>query len=321
MFILSTIILYYIILFLLGTVFGSFSTVLIERWKSGKSWIMMGRSECPKCHHILSVRELFPLFSYLFQWGKCRNCRSHIDFFYPIAELTLGILFSIMWYVSITLWNEPISIQTLIFLMLWFITWVYILNDIRYMEIPDQIMIPWIVGYSILIILGYYFPYFRDFLFDYGTYHDYWSFILDHLYATLLIYSFFFLQILIPGGIYLLRNGRSRDCIELLLSYFLFPIDLIFWWMWRKKETNNDESIPAWIGWGDLRVALFIGLTLGSIHTLSALFFAYILGSVIGISLMISSRKQWSQIAFWPFLWAGWVLSIYFYFEIFELFT
>jgi prepilin signal peptidase PulO-like enzyme (type II secretory pathway) len=33
--------------------FGSFSSVIISRLKNGKSGIASGRSECPKCHHVL----------------------------------------------------------------------------------------------------------------------------------------------------------------------------------------------------------------------------------------------------------------------------
>lgn len=312
--------LYFIFLFLFGTVFGSFSTVLIERWKNGKSGIVTGRSECPRCNHILSARELIPLFSYLLQWGKCHNCKSKISAFYPLTEMIFGIIFLIMGYSSIALGFDPISIQTLILLILGFITGVYILYDARYMEIPDQIMIPWIVWYSILIILWYFIPNFRDIIFDANTYSDYSFLISDHIRAIILIYSFFYLQILIPWGFYLLKMKKHREFLELLFSYFSFPFILIFGKFIKQKDNQKDDiDIPTWIGGGDLRIAIFIGLTLGSIHTISTLFFAYILWSIIGIALIIKKGKKNSQIAFGPFLGIGWILSILFYSEILNI--
>ena len=36
-------------------------------------------------------------------------------------------------------------------------------------------------------------------------------------------------------------------------------------------QEREQEEIPSWIGGGDLRIALFMGITLGSIHSLFAL--------------------------------------------------
>ncbi len=311
--------LFYGILFCLGLIFWSFSTVLIERWKSGKWWIMLWRSECPQCHHTLGARELIPLFSYIIQRWKCWNCRSQISTFYPLAELCFSMIFCIMGYISMSFWNMPISWGTWGFLLLWFITGIYTLYDIRYMEIPDQIMVPSIVWYFILIVLWYYS---WDLLFDLTTYADYSSYLWDHLWAAISIYSFFYLQILIPGGIYLLRKRKFRLLFELLYSYFLFPFELILSLFRRDKPLPQEDEleIPAWIGGWDLRIALFIGLTLWSAHTLSTLLFAYVIGSIVGISLLMGRRIRNHQIPFWPFLWIGWILSLIFYNRILNFF-
>ncbi len=316
---LSTVLIFVTIIFILGTLFWSFSTVLIERWKYGKSGIVAGRSECPLCHHTLSAWELIPLFSYIFQWGKCRGCKKHISFWYPLTEVFFWIIFLVMSYISISMHNELISIATLILLILWFITGVYMLYDIRYTEIPDQILVPWIVWYSILIILWYYLSPVRSYLFWINTYQSYSAFMIDHFRWAVLIYWFFYLQILIPGWWHLLRKWNIRAFIELLLSFFVFPFELILSMFFKKKDTpwESGEDIPAWIGWGDLRVALFIGLTLWTIHTLSTLFFAYITGSIVWVALIIQKRKWWnSHIAFGPFLWIGWMISMLLYISI-----
>lgn len=308
--------LYFLILFILGTAFWSFSTVLIERWKHGKWGIVLGRSECPKCNHTLSGRELIPIVSYMIQRGKCRNCKSKISPFYPIVETVFWCIFLVMGWASIRMGHDPISLQTWLLLFLGFITWVYIIYDTRYMEIPDQIMIPGIGIYLILLFGWYFSEDFRSVLFDIGTYENYTHFLRDHIWASILIYSFFYLQILLPGGFYLLRKKRIPDFIELLFSYFTFPFMLFFGKIFSRQHKDEEEEIPTWIGGGDLRIALFIGITLWGIHTISSLLFSYILWSIIGILVLWKRWKKNSMIAFGPFLWIGWILSIVFYEEI-----
>lgn len=83
-------------LFIFGTLFGSFSSVLIARWKEKESGIITGRSACPHCKHTLTAKELIPIFSYLFQGGKCAHCGTKIPFRYPILEICMGFVFVLM---------------------------------------------------------------------------------------------------------------------------------------------------------------------------------------------------------------------------------
>ncbi len=303
-------------LFLLGTLFGSFSTVLIERWHSWKSWIIAGRSECPKCLHILGALELIPLLSYIFQKGRCKNCKKHIPLFYPAAEVLMGIIFLLM---GMVFWNgtsEFFSPVMFLLLILGFITGIYILYDIRFMEIPDQILIPGIFGYLFLMIASLHFPNFETWFYDRNDFTSVFWLIKDHLFAAVVLYSFFYLQILIPGSFFLFKKRKWKDLWVLIISYITFPFELLWSIFTKKKERKDEIEIPAWIGGGDLRVALFMWLTLGFIHGIIAFFLAYILGSIIGIFLLLQKWKKNSQIAFWPFLWVAWLLVMVFHNQI-----
>jgi bacterial peptidase A24 N-terminal domain len=44
---------FYISVFIFGLLFGSFSSVLIGRWKNKENGILMGRSACPHCKNTL----------------------------------------------------------------------------------------------------------------------------------------------------------------------------------------------------------------------------------------------------------------------------
>lgn len=306
--------------FIFGTIFWSFSTVLIERWHSGKWGIMFGRSECPNCGHKLSIIELIPIFSYIFQNGKCHSCKKKISLFYPLSEIIFWILFLIVWLFILRSWMDIISIGAWILFFLTFVTWLYILYDIRYMEIPDQIMIPWIYLYLLLLIVWLFIPSVLPWIFDYSTYTSIHALVQDHLFAVFFVYTFFYIQILIPGSLFLLKRRKTKEFFELFFSYFLFPFLLPLEYRnlkkWVSPHADDEEDIPSWIGGGDLRIALFIGITLWSIHSLFALWIAYIVGSIVGVFLLIKWGRKNSQISFWPFLWIGWIVAILFHNDI-----
>ncbi len=76
----------------------------------------------------------------------------------------------------------------------------------------------------------------------------------------------------------------------------------IIWAMGRGK----------WMGFGDVQLALLMGLFLGWPNILVALFSSFFLGSIIGITLMILGHKKMkSQVPFGPFLVVGTFLALF----------
>lgn len=76
------------------------------------------------------------------------------------------------------------------------------------------------------------------------------------------------------------------------------------------------------MGWGDVELAVLMGLILGFPKILIALFFSFLTGALLGVILIIEGRKKLkSKIAFGPFLIAGLIFSliygekIWFYFN------
>jgi leader peptidase (prepilin peptidase) / N-methyltransferase len=62
-------------------------------------------------------------------------------------------------------------------------------------------------------------------------------------------------------------------------------------------------SKGRWIGGGDIRLGLLMGVFLGWPHLLTALFVAYMLGAVVSIGLLIADKKNWSdKVPFGTFL-------------------
>ena len=84
----------YIIIFIIGSLFGSFFTLAVYRIPK-KQDIIHTHSYCPNCNHKLGLLDLFPIISYIFLGGKCRYCKEKIRPRYFILEILSGTLFVI----------------------------------------------------------------------------------------------------------------------------------------------------------------------------------------------------------------------------------
>lgn len=82
----------YIMIFLIGISIGSFLNVCIYRIPK-KEDIVFERSHCMSCGNVLKWYELIPLFSFIVQGGKCRNCKTKLSVQYPLIELLNGLIY------------------------------------------------------------------------------------------------------------------------------------------------------------------------------------------------------------------------------------
>ena len=65
------------------------------------------------------------------------------------------------------------------------------------------------------------------------------------------------------------------------------------------------------MGFGDVKLAVLMGLLLGTEKVLAAIFSAFFFGAIIGIILMINKKKGLkSEIPFGPFLISGTFLAM-----------
>ena len=139
---------YLIIFFILGTLFGSFFTVVGLRLPLHDDFIKK-RSHCDSCHHPLSLFDMVPILSFLLLGGKCRYCKAKIPTLSTYMELFTGILFALSYYVfgfSYSLFFDLGIIALLIILSV---------SDITYYIIPDEVLI-FFSGYFIIINVLHY---------------------------------------------------------------------------------------------------------------------------------------------------------------------
>ncbi len=145
---------YYLFLFFLGLVLGSFLNVVVMRSLRGESWVE-GRSKCDHCQHQLAWYDNIPLLSYIWLRGKCRYCGAKIPLQHPVTELLVGSLF--VWWGLVgreffRLVEVPgiRIIQPLFWLAIGLILAVVVLVDWFYGVIPD-----WCIWLGGILTIGY----------------------------------------------------------------------------------------------------------------------------------------------------------------------
>lgn len=142
-----------VLVFMLGTVIGSFLNVVVYRLGTGER-IGKARSRCFSCGKTLQWHELIPLMSFLLQKGKCRYCGSKISVQYPIVEFITGAVFVLVYFRVFenfsTGGGSASSGQFLVLRLIYFFVIFSILiaisvYDVRHKIIPNQLVYPFII--------------------------------------------------------------------------------------------------------------------------------------------------------------------------------
>jgi leader peptidase (prepilin peptidase)/N-methyltransferase len=77
---------------------GSFLGVVAERWPKGNS-VVLDRSRCPHCQHVLSPIDLIPLVSWIATGARCRHCGARLGIWYPAVEIAALVV--AVWAVTV----------------------------------------------------------------------------------------------------------------------------------------------------------------------------------------------------------------------------
>ena len=135
----------YLIVLLLGLVFGSFLNVLIHRLPLSISLVNPVGSACPHCNNGIKWYENIPVFSYLALRGRCSNCSESISIIYPIVEIITALV-TLTIYLNFLLNWELIAIIALFYTLI-----VLSFIDLKYRAVPDYLLI---IAVILAIVVG-----------------------------------------------------------------------------------------------------------------------------------------------------------------------
>ena len=131
------------IFFVSGAIFGSFFNVCIYRLPQDISIITPG-SFCPACGHKIRWYDNIPIISWIFLFGRCRDCKEWISIRYIIIEILTGSLFLFL------LWSCGLNKELFIWLFFFSLLLVISVIDIETFFVLDKITYPGIIVGAIL---------------------------------------------------------------------------------------------------------------------------------------------------------------------------
>jgi len=123
---------FYITAFILGSIWGSFSNVCINRIPKNIS-ILTARSFCLSCNKKINWYDNIPLFSFIILKAKCRHCSTKINLEYFLVELISAINFLVIFYFfGLSFESLLLIVLSVFFVIIFFI-------DLRHFIIPNEL--------------------------------------------------------------------------------------------------------------------------------------------------------------------------------------
>jgi len=135
---------FYLVLFVFGSVIGSFLNVCIYRIPRNQS-VVWPASRCPFCKNAVKPYDNIPIFSYFFLGGRCRSCKAKISGRYPLVEGLNAFLYLMVF------WRYGLAWSSAIYFLLCSALIVITFIDYDFQIIPDRITLP---GIPIGLVTG-----------------------------------------------------------------------------------------------------------------------------------------------------------------------
>jgi len=138
-----------IVVFVFGSIVGSFLNVCIYRMPLAKSVVWPG-SHCPNCEKKIPWYDNIPFLSYLFLRGRCRFCKKQIAIRYLLVELLTALVFVMFFN------RYGLSYDFFVYVVFVCSLIVATFIDIKHRIIPDEISIGGIIiGFLLISIKGF----------------------------------------------------------------------------------------------------------------------------------------------------------------------
>ena len=261
--------------FVFGCVWGSFFNVAIYRLPRGMSLVRPG-SHCFSCNAPIAWYDNVPLVSWLVLRGRCRRCGAPFSFRYFVVELVSGLLFAavMMKYVTAVTTKGHVLAGAAAVILHWLLVGGFVV--LTFIDFDHKI-IPDCVTIPGMI-LG--------------------------LIASFAVPALVARYPASPAGTTHLQGLLLHGLIGLLVGGGIIWVIAVLGKAAFKKEA---------MGGGDLKLMAMIGAYMGWQLVLLVLFLAALVGTLVGVSLIVARRAAWSsQIPFGPYLVLGALIAFFF---------
>ena len=243
-----------VIVFLYGSLVGSFLNVVIYRLPLERSIVLPG-SACGTCGTPLRWWENIPILAYFFLGGRCRVCGSSYSCRYAALEALTA-------FISVYLYHfyNGLNWQFFYAFVFFCLLLVVFFTDFDHWIILDSVVY---TGMAFGTLFGYFVPARGDFyFFDYSLVPPFLQHYQDIGSPWLNVLS----------SVYGMVWGAA----------FYWSIQCIGRWIVKQEA----------MGGGDIKLAAMIGAFLGWHIGILSYFISFVLGAVMSVIMMIISKKR-----------------------------
>jgi leader peptidase (prepilin peptidase)/N-methyltransferase len=336
-----------LVFFTFGCIVGSFLNVVIYRLPIGQS-VVSPSSHCPHCKYSIPFYLNVPLVTWLWLRGKCANCRAPISPRYFLVELLTGVAFLGCWLAHGGI-SAPVALVFCLVLA-GFIASAFI--DLEHMIIPDELTLggvvagfgasllvpalhdqttlPGAMGHSLLGIAvggGLIYAVLRIGKLIFGrqkiSVAENSLVVLGESSLTLPDQEIPYEELFYRNSDQIVIHGRR---VELIDRCYL---DAVVKLSPKKLRVDDDEFDPETVphleavtsevvvpreamGFGDVKFMAAIGAFLGWQAVIFSLMASSLIGSVVGLSLILAGKKEWSsRLPYGPYIALGAVIWMF----------
>ena len=254
--------------FWLGACIASFLNVVIWRVPRGES-IVSPPSHCPKCNSPIKWWQNIPILSWLALRGKCANCKAPISPRYIFVEALGGCLFLAAF---LWLWLPTMP--------LWFAV--------------THVVVMWI--WIALMIAGSFIDFDHQLLPDFTTVGGMILGIAESLVATCVNFVY-------GDGV-----GAPLWLKFTPLLWSLCGLVFGFGLLWLVRWIGSKAFKREAMGMGDVFLMGAVGALFGPVAVLVTLILSSVLGSIIGVVLILLSKTKlggFTPIPYGPYICMG----------------
>ena len=196
----------YCLLFIIGTLFGSFCTLAVYRIPLDQD-ITHKRSYCPNCNHKLGFWDMIPILSYIFLGGRCRYCHKKIRMRYLLIEVFSGVIFTLLGLsINLNIFNLSTSIITYTIFALLYIVGLFLIAGIdkEKIQIRNEVLLYLVIVEVMYIIYLY---------------------IIEktNIYRYV-IYLFVLLALVVLNNIYMIRKLKNYYVLQIIILVIIMML-------------------------------------------------------------------------------------------------
>ena len=251
--------------FAFGACIASFLNVCIWRLPRNES-VVRPASHCPNCNAAIKWYQNIPVISYIALGGKCANCKKPISMRYAVVELLGGVLF----LAAYLQWAMPAAFGDLP------------VAGLRPLFSFGCVPVYWLVFTGLIL----------------GSFID-----LEHFYLPDRV-TIGGMVLGVPASVILPELQLERTWID-SLCWSVAGLAFGFFFLWGMGWLFSKLFKKEALGFGDVKLMGAIGAFFGPTAVLFVLIVSSIVGSIVGIGLILRGRARlggFTAVPYGPFI-------------------